>query len=252
MIYSLTQRRKILLKLFFTKLLFLRRKDSSEMNDFVQKNKILSETKSLRLKSILKIKIYIASLRWKTLILPKNTKMQPTKKLKLEELGRIDVETFKKTEKIPLVVILDNVRSMHNVGAAFRTADAFLVEKIILCGITPKPPHREIHKAALGATESVDWQFYESVKEAVIDLKTLGFEIVGIEQTTNSVMITDFEIDKTKKYALVLGNEVEGISDEILTDLDVCLEIPQLGTKHSLNVSVCGGIVMWEFFKNLK
>ena len=217
-----------------------------------KKIKILSETKSLRLKSILKIKVYIASLRWKILILPKNTKMQPTKKLKLEELGRIDVETFKKTEKIPLVVVLDNVRSMHNVGAAFRTADAFLVEKIILCGITPKPPHREIHKAALGATESVDWQFYESVKEAVIDLKTLGFEIVGIEQTTNSVMITDFEIDKTKKYALVLGNEVEGISDEILTDLDVCLEIPQLGTKHSLNVSVCGGIVMWEFFKGLK
>ena len=217
-----------------------------------KKIKILSETKSLRLKSILKIKIYIASLRWKTLILPKNTKMQPTKKLKLEELGRIDVETFKKTEKIPLVVILDNVRSMHNVGAAFRTADAFLVEKIILCGITPKPPHREIHKAALGATESVDWQFYDNVKEAVIDLKTLGYEVLGIEQTTNSVMITDFEIDKTKKYALVLGNEVEGISDEILTDLDVCLEIPQLGTKHSLNVSVCGGIVMWEFFKNLK
>ena len=222
------------------------------MNDFVQKNKILSETKSLRLKSILKIKVYIASLRWKILILPKNTKMQPTKKLKLEELGRIDVETFKKTEKIPLVVVLDNVRSMHNVGAAFRTADAFLVEKIILCGITPKPPHREIHKAALGATESVDWQFYDNVKEAVIDLKTLGYEVLGIEQTTNSVMITDFEIDKTKKYALVLGNEVEGISDEILTDLDVCLEIPQLGTKHSLNVSVCGGIVMWEFFKNLK
>ena len=212
----------------------------------------MSETKSLRLKSILKIKVYIASLRWKILILPKNTKMQPTKKLKLEELGRIDVETFKKTEKIPLVVILDNVRSMHNVGAAFRTADAFLVEKIILCGITPKPPHREIHKAALGATESVDWQFYESVKEAVIDLKTLGYEVVGIEQTTNSVMITDFNIDRTKKYALVLGNEVEGISDEILTDLDVCLEIPQLGTKHSLNVSVCGGIVMWEFFKGLK
>ena len=184
--------------------------------------------------------------------MPKNTKMQPTKKLKLEELGRIDVETFKKTEKIPLVVILDNVRSMHNVGAAFRTADAFLVEKIILCGITPKPPHREIHKAALGATESVDWQFYESVKEAVLDLKTLGYEVVGIEQTTNSVMITDFNIDRTKKYALVLGNEVEGISDEILSDLDECLEIPQLGTKHSLNVSVCGGIVMWEFFKGLK
>ena len=178
--------------------------------------------------------------------------MQSTKKLKLEELGRIDVETFKQTEKIPLVVVLDNIRSMHNVGAAFRTADAFLVEKIILCGITPRPPHREIHKAALGATESVDWQYYEGVKEAVIDLKTLGYTVVGIEQTNTSTMITDFTIDRSKKYALVLGNEVEGISDEILTDLDECLEIPQLGTKHSLNVSVCGGIVMWEFFKGLK
>ena len=178
--------------------------------------------------------------------------MQSTKKLKLEELGRIDLETFKQTEKIPLVVVLDNIRSMHNVGAAFRTADAFLVEKIILCGITPRPPHREIHKAALGATESVDWQYYEGVKEAVIDLKTLGYTVVGIEQTNTSTMITDFTIDRSKKYALVLGNEVEGISDEILTDLDECLEIPQLGTKHSLNVSVCGGIVMWEFFKGLK
>lgn len=178
--------------------------------------------------------------------------MQSIQKLKLEELGRIDVETFKQTPKIPLLVVLDNIRSMHNVGAAFRTADAFLVEKIILCGITPRPPHREIHKAALGATESVDWQYYENVKEAIIDLKTLGYEVVGIEQTSNSTMIKDFSIDATKKYALVLGNEVEGISDEILTDLDECLEIPQLGTKHSLNVSVCGGIVMWEFFKGLK
>lgn len=178
--------------------------------------------------------------------------MQSIQKLKLEELGRIDVETFKQTPKIPLLVVLDNIRSMHNVGAAFRTADAFLVEKIILCGITPRPPHREIHKAALGATESVDWQYYENVKEAIIDLKTLGYEVVGIEQTSNSTMIKDFSIDATKKYALVLGNEVEGITDEILTDLDECLEIPQLGTKHSLNVSVCGGIVMWEFFKGLK
>jgi tRNA G18 (ribose-2'-O)-methylase SpoU len=178
--------------------------------------------------------------------------MQSIKKLKLEELGRIDIETFKKTDKIPLVVVLDNIRSMHNVGAAFRTADAFLVEKIILCGITPQPPHREIHKAALGATESVDWQYYEHVKEAIIDLKTLGYTIIGVEQTTDSVMITDFAIDPNQKYVLVLGNEVEGISDEILTDLDACLEIPQLGTKHSLNVSVCGGIVMWEFFKTLQ
>ena len=175
-----------------------------------------------------------------------------TQKLKLEELGRIDVETFKQTEKIPLVVVLDNVRSMHNVGAVFRTGDAFLIEKIILCGITPKPPHREIHKAALGATESVDWTYYESVKEAVLDLKSLKYEVVGIEQTTDSISITDYEIDAEKKYAIVLGNEVDGISDEILSSCDTFLEIPQLGTKHSLNVSVCGGIVIWEFFKGLR
>ena len=138
---------------------------------------------------------------------------------------------------------------MHNEGANYRTADAFLIEKIILCGITPQPPHREIHKAALGATESVDWSYYKSVKEAVLDLKTLKYEVLGIEQTNDSVMMTDFEIDKNKKYALVLGNEVEGISDEIISNCDAFLEIPQLGTKHSLNVSVCGGIVMWEFFK---
>ena len=175
--------------------------------------------------------------------------MSSTQKLKLEELGRIDVETFKKMEKTPLIIVLDNVRSMHNVGAIFRNADAFLIEKIILCGITPQPPHREIHKAALGATESVDWSYYKSVKEAVLDLKTLKYEVLGIEQTNDSVMMTDFEIDKNKKYALVLGNEVEGISDEIISNCDAFLEIPQLGTKHSLNVSVCGGIVMWEFFK---
>jgi len=173
-------------------------------------------------------------------------------KLKLEELNRIDVETFKKVEKIPLIVILDNVRSMHNVGATFRTADAFLIEKIILCGITPQPPHREIHKAALGATESVDWAYENDINTAIRDLKSQGFEIIGIEQTSNSTMITDFTIDKTKKYALILGNEVEGISDEALENIDVFLEIPQLGTKHSLNVSVCGGLVMWEFTKALK
>jgi len=174
-----------------------------------------------------------------------------TQKLKLEELGRVDVDTFKTMEKIPAVIIMDNIRSMHNVGAVFRTADAFLIEKIILCGITPRPPHREIHKAALGATESVEWQYYESVKEAVLDLKTQKYEVLGIEQTTDSIMITDYSIDKTKKYALVLGNEVEGVSDEILPHCNAFLELPQHGTKHSLNVSVCGGIVMWEFFKAL-
>ncbi len=178
--------------------------------------------------------------------------MSSTKKLKLEELGRIDVETFKQTEKIPLVVVLDNVRSMHNVGAVFRTADAFLVEKIILCGITPQPPHREIHKAALGATESVDWIYEKDISTALENLKKENFKILGIEQTTNSEIFTDFVIDKNNKYALVLGNEVDGLSDEALSLYDTFLEIPQLGTKHSLNVSVCGGIVMWEFFKSLK
>lgn len=173
-------------------------------------------------------------------------------KLKLEELNRIDVETFKKVEKIPLVVVLDNIRSMHNVGATFRTADAFLVQKIILCGITPQPPHREIHKAALGATESVDWSYENDINATINDLKSQSFEVVGIEQTTNSTMITDFKIDNTKKYAVILGNEVEGISDEALQNIDSFIEIPQLGTKHSLNVSVCGGIVMWEFAKALK
>ena len=140
--------------------------------------------------------------------------MSSTKKLKLEELGRIDVETFKQTEKIPLVVVLDNVRSMHNVGAVFRTADAFLVEKIILCGITPQPPHREIHKAALGATESVDWIYEKDISTALENLKKENFKILGIEQTTNSEIITDFVIKKNEKYALVLGNEVDGLSDE--------------------------------------
>ena len=175
-----------------------------------------------------------------------------TKKLKLEELGRVDVETFKETPKIPLVVILDNVRSMHNVGAVFRTADAFLVEKIILCGITPQPPHREIHKAALGATESVDWEYFEKIEDAVTNLKSHNFQIIGIEQTTSSQIITEFTIDKENKYALILGNEVDGISDEVLPYCDSFLEIPQLGTKHSLNIAVSAGIVVWDLFSKIK
>ncbi|MBO4234472.1 TrmH family RNA methyltransferase [Riemerella anatipestifer] len=174
-----------------------------------------------------------------------------TKKLKLEELGRIDIETFKKTSKTPLVVVLDNIRSMHNVGALFRTADAFLIEKLVLCGITPQPPHREIHKAALGATESVDWVYQKDISEAIKELKTQGYNIIGVEQTTDSISLSDFEINPNQKYALVLGNEVEGLSDEALSLYDSFIEIPQLGTKHSLNVSVCGGIVIWSFFKVL-
>ena len=173
-------------------------------------------------------------------------------KLKLEQLGRIDVDSFKKAEKTPLIVVLDNVRSMHNVGAIFRTADAFLIEKIMLCGITPQPPHREIHKAALGSTESVDWVYFEKIEEALQYLKNQRYQVVGIEQTTDSQMITEFDVNQSLRYALVLGNEVEGVSDEALPYCDVFLEIPQLGTKHSLNVSVCGGIVMWEFFNKLR
>ncbi|MNK25095.1 23S rRNA (guanosine-2'-O-)-methyltransferase RlmB [compost metagenome] len=174
-----------------------------------------------------------------------------TKKLKLEELGRIDVETFKNTAKIPLVIILDSVRSMHNVGAIFRTGDAFLIDKVVLCGITPQPPHREIHKAALGATESVDWIYEQDINVAIENLKKENFNIIGIEQTSDSQLISNFEIKSDEKYALILGNEVDGISDEALPNIDIFLEIPQLGTKHSLNVSVCGGIVIWEFAKNL-
>ncbi|MDN3606683.1 RNA methyltransferase [Kaistella yonginensis] len=177
--------------------------------------------------------------------------MSSTKKLKLEELGRIDIETFKQTQKTPLVVVLDNVRSMHNVGAIFRTADAFLIEKVVLCGITPTPPHREIHKAALGATDSVDWVYEKEIATALQNLKIGQFQIIGIEQTSNSKVMTDYSINKEEKYALVLGNEVDGLSEEALSYYDTFLEIPQLGTKHSLNVSVCGGIVMWEFFKSL-
>lgn len=178
--------------------------------------------------------------------------MSTIKKLKLEELGRIDVETFKKSDKIPMVIVLDNIRSMHNVGAIFRTSDAFLIEKIILCGITPKPPHREIHKAALGATESVNWEYQQDVKNTLCSLKSDDYEIVGIEQTTGSISLEKFKIDKNKKYALILGNEVEGLSDESLSVCHHFIEVPQLGTKHSLNVSVCGGVLIWEFFKTLR
>ena len=171
-----------------------------------------------------------------------------TKKLKLEELGRIDIEAFKEREKIPVIVVLDNIRSMHNVGAFFRTADAFIMEKIILCGITPTPPHREIHKAALGATESVNWEYHKAISETLNTLKSEGYAITGIEQTNNSIAMNQFPIDTKKKYALVFGNEVDGLSDEALYSYDSFIEIPQLGTKHSLNVSVCGGIVMYHFF----
>jgi len=170
------------------------------------------------------------------------------KKLQLEELGRISVSEFKAIDKLPVTIVLDNVRSLHNVGSAFRTADAFRIEKIFLTGITGVPPHREIHKTALGATESVSWEYAEQVGQAVQGLKDRGYTIVVIEQTTESVPLNNFTPDPAQKYALVFGNEVNGVSDEAIAQADMALEIPQAGTKHSLNISVCVGIVAWQIF----
>ncbi|MDR3272021.1 MAG: RNA methyltransferase [Flavobacteriaceae bacterium] len=172
-------------------------------------------------------------------------------KLKLEALRRKSVEEFKGSMKIPVVVLLDNVRSMHNVGSVFRTSDAFSIQKIYLCGITPRPPHREIQKTALGATESVNWEYAPSIFETIDKLKEENYVIIGIEQVTNSVMLENYQVFPEQKYALIFGNEVEGISEEILSKIDVFVEIPQSGTKHSLNISVCAGIVLWEWFSKM-
>lgn len=174
------------------------------------------------------------------------------KKLKLEELGRISVTEFKAAEKLPVCIVLDNIRSLHNVGSAFRTADAFRIEKIYLTGITGTPPHREIQKSALGATESVVWEYVESPAQVVQDLKTRGYAIVIVEQTTQSIPLHQFVPEPNKKYCLVFGNEVEGVSDSVIGHGDIALEIPQSGTKHSLNISVCLGIVVWEMYQKIK
>jgi tRNA G18 (ribose-2'-O)-methylase SpoU len=173
------------------------------------------------------------------------------RKLKNEELNRLSVEDFKKAKKTPVVIILDNIRSFNNVGSAFRTADAFRLEALYLCGITARPPHREIHKTALGATESVDWKYFNSTNEAVTLLKNDGYEIICIEQVDNSMMLNDFKPQTDKKYALVFGNEVKGVDDKIITMCDQCIEIPQIGTKHSLNITVSLGIVVWDFYSKL-
>jgi len=174
------------------------------------------------------------------------------KKLKLDELDRPGIEEFKAQEKLPVVVVLDNVRSMHNIGSIFRTADGFALEKIVLCGITAQPPHREIEKTALGATQSVEWVYYSETVNAVDELSTLGYEIIAIEQARHSTMLNAFTPDKTKKYALIFGNEVEGVNEEVMAKIDGCIEIPQFGTKHSFNITVAAGIVFWDFFAKLK
>ncbi|MGB3588079.1 MAG: RNA methyltransferase [Tunicatimonas sp.] len=174
------------------------------------------------------------------------------RKLKNEELGRLSVDEYKAEEKRPIVVVLDNVRSMHNVGSAFRTADAFRIERIYLCGITAKPPHRDINKTALGATESVAWTHREKTKEVVDELREADYKIICVEQADESVPLQDFMPYRDSKYCLIFGNEVFGVEEEVVADADTCLEIPQFGTKHSLNVSVSIGIVMWDFFKKLE
>jgi 23S rRNA (guanosine2251-2'-O)-methyltransferase len=172
-------------------------------------------------------------------------------KYSTSQLGRIDAAAFKEKTKIPILLVLDNIRSALNVGSAFRTADSFALEGIYLCGITATPPHREILKTALGATETVAWTHFETIVEALADLKNKNYHIAAIEQADESVFLSDITIDKNKKYALVFGNEVEGVSDAAMQQADTCIEIPQWGTKHSLNVSVCIGIVSWEFAKCL-
>lgn len=174
------------------------------------------------------------------------------RKLKITELNRISAEEFKKADKLPLVVILDNVRSLHNIGSVFRTSDAFRVECIYLCGITATPPHPEMHKTALGAEFTVDWKYVNNAVETVDNLRREGYIVFSVEQAENSIMLEDMRLEQGKRYAVVLGNEVKGVQQEVIDHSDGCIEIPQYGTKHSLNVSVTAGIVIWDLFKQLK
>lgn len=173
------------------------------------------------------------------------------RKLKITELNRLTPESYKESKKIPLIVVLDHVRSLNNVGSIFRTSDAFRVEALYLCGITARPPHVEIHKTALGAEDSVDWQYFEDTLSAVEALKEKGTIVCAIEQAEGSTMLDRLSLAKDKKYAVILGNEVKGVQQNVVNACDLCIEIPQYGTKHSLNVSVTAGIVVWDFFKQL-
>ena len=173
------------------------------------------------------------------------------KKLRTIEMHRLSVDEFKQAEKLPLSVVLDDVRSMHNVGSVFRTGDAFRIEAVYLCGITSTPPSTEIHKTALGAEDSVEWKAFNSAQEALIALKEAGIEVYSVEQAHGSTMLQDFKPEKGKRYAVVLGNEVKGVHQEVIDASDGCLEIPQFGTKHSMNVSVTAGIIIWHFAQTM-
>ena len=173
------------------------------------------------------------------------------KKLRTIEMDRLTVDEFKQADKLPLIVVLDDVRSMHNVGSVFRTGDAFRIEAVYLCGITSTPPMAEIHKTALGAEDSVTWKYFDTALEAVETLKAEGYEVYSVEQAHGSTMLQNFTPINNKKYAVVLGNEVKGVHQEVIDASDGCLEIPQFGTKHSMNVSVTAGIIIWEFASQL-
>ena len=173
------------------------------------------------------------------------------RKLKLDELNRATVDEFKAQDKLPVAVVLDNVRSMHNIGSIFRTSDGFAVEQICLCGITAQPPHREIEKTALGATQSINWTYFETPLQAVETLRANGYKIIAIEQAENSIMLNTFAPAANERYALIFGNEVNGVSDEVMQQIDACIEIPQFGTKHSFNIVVSAGIVLWDFYSKI-
>lgn len=177
--------------------------------------------------------------------------MKNRRKLKVEELNRIDIEEFKEARKINLTVVLDNVRSLNNIGSVFRTSDAFRVNEILLCGITATPPHVEIHKTALGAEDSMSWKYYEDTLSAISELKEKNYTVFAIEQTENSTLLTDLSLDENQEYAIVLGHEVHGVQQKVIDASHGCIEIPQHGTKHSLNISVAAGIVIWDFYKGL-
>lgn len=175
-----------------------------------------------------------------------------TRKLKNSELDRLSVEQFKETKKTPLIIVLDNIRSLNNIGSVFRTSDAFLIEKIYLCGITATPPHKDIHKTALGSTETVAWEYIENIIDLIETLKRDNMIVASIEQAENATMLHEFQPEPNQKYALVFGNEVKGVSQLVVSASDLILEIPQFGTKHSLNISVSCGVVIWDVFAKMK
>ncbi|SHI91911.1 RNA methyltransferase [Algibacter luteus] len=173
------------------------------------------------------------------------------RKLKNSELDRLSIDAFKEAKKTPIIIILDNIRSLNNIGSVFRTSDAFLVEKIYLCGITATPPHKDIHKTALGSTDTVAWEHVENTLDLVEKLKAEDVKIIAIEQAENATMLNDFKVEPNTKYALVFGNEVKGVAQKVVDASDVVIEIPQFGTKHSLNISVSCGVVVWDMFSKL-